>query len=86
MKITCKTGNRSLIWIDHKEIFNLIFPKIGNYAAPPVERKVLLNLKEGEHEVEVVSCFEGFCGPPDISVRYVESASPSQSLWKSFFF
>jgi hypothetical protein len=85
-EITCETGNRSKVLIDNQEIFDLTFPRIGSYVAPPEERKVLLNLKAGDHQVEVISCFQTSYAPPDITIRGIESTGKGQSLWKSFSF
>ncbi|HTA77728.1 MAG TPA: hypothetical protein VK791_11255 [bacterium] len=85
-EIDCQTGNRSKVFIDNQEIFDLTFPVIGSYVAQPVDRKIKLDLKAGDHKIKVISCFQASYGPPDITIKPAASTERGESLWKNFVF
>jgi hypothetical protein len=84
-EITCKAGNRTKLLVDGREVYDLFFPRIGNYSGAPVDRKTSLTLTEGDHKVEVVTCFQFNPDLPDITIHGIESNS-SKSLWDGFVF
>jgi hypothetical protein len=85
-EIAIEAGNRTKVFVDGKEIFDLILPRMGNYIPLPLVKKVSLNLKEGDHKVEVVTCFQTSYGPPDIWLKPAGGSGPNQEIWKSFIF
>jgi hypothetical protein len=85
-EIAIEAGNRSKVFIDDKKIFDVILPRVGSYIPLPVVKKVSLNLKEGDHKVVVVTCFQTSYGPPDIWVKGPGADGPNQEIWKSFSF
>jgi len=84
-EIACKTGIRTKVMVDGDIIFNLKFLQIGSfYREPAVNRKVILNLKEGDHQVEVITLTQPSL--PDITLKPIESNADGQSLWKNLSF
>jgi hypothetical protein len=84
-EITCKTGSRTKLIIDGNLIFDLKFMQLGDfYTTPAVNKKVVLNLTKGEHQVEVITLNQS--PMPEITIKSIASSEAAQSLWKGFSF
>jgi hypothetical protein len=87
-EVTCKTINRTEVFVDGKKVIDLAFPVAPHfgYAGPEKTQREALSLKAGDHKVKVLTIFERNQTPPDIALRLAGSPGPAQSLWSSFSF
>jgi hypothetical protein len=83
---TCGTANRTILSVDGKKIFDLSFPCIWDYAAPPTIRKTIVNLEKGDHQVQLVTFFQFNGELPNITIKSLNPPGDARSLWSGFSF
>ena len=84
-ELSCQTGNRTIVTVDGKKIFDLSYLKIWNYVAPSSAVKQTLSLERGDHSVEVITYFETNL-LPDIIIKPLIGTGTPETLWSSFSF
>jgi hypothetical protein len=85
-ELNWKAANRTEIWVDGKTRLNLYFPRTTRFMSPEKNGVDSLHLDAGDHQVEVMTCFQRSTAVPEISIRRSGSEGPGQSLWSSFNF
>lgn len=83
-----KIANRTELKIDNRTLLNLYFPQTNKFGLPWPEKigSKSIHLDAGDHQVEVITCFQQSLNAPDISLLREGTPAPGQSLWSSFNF
>lgn len=87
-RMTWSIDNQTRLRVDGRQILDILFPKTKHF--PLVEStdkgEKTIDLKEGDHQVDVLTVILRTHGPPDISLRRADSVDEPKSLWTSFNF
>lgn len=85
-EIVCNTMNRTILRIDEKKVFDLMFPRFWDYIPQGGQEKAEVTLQKGDHSVEFITYFQTSNKLPDVTIREMGTSQSPQSLWGGFSF